>query len=450
MLTREQAQELVGKVIKLADAEQIEIIVTSGNVNSTRFSGNVIRENVGLLNNSIRLRVINGKRQGTASINQLDDESIKRGIASAIAVARVSAEDDKLLPMLKEQPEYAASNAWFEETAAATPALRAEAVGKVLSNYSSRGIEGAGIFDTHEGCVAYGNSHGVFAYHPSSKADFTVSAFLDNGNVEGWAESSNMDIAKIDYIDAGLRAAAKCEAGQNPIALETGDMPVILEPAALTEAMLFWGWLTGNGLAFAEGRSFHRGELGQAILDSKLTISEDPLHSELGGRPFDMEGFASQPVKLVDAGKVVGVVHDRRSAALVDATNTGHANIQPDAGGPRPSNIVVATGDKTVEQMIADTERGLLVTKFHYTNVVNAQEVSMTGLTRAGTFLIENGKVSKPVQNMRFTQSLLTAFKDIDSIGREAHASGGALFGGNFVVPAMKLKHWKFSSPTGF
>ena len=126
---------------------------------------------------------------------------------------------------------------------------------------------------------------------------------------------------------------------------------------------------------------------------------------------FDMEGFAVRPVKLVNAGEVVGVVHDRRSAALVGATNTGHANIQPDAGGPRPSNIVVATGDKTIEQMIADTERGLLVTKFHYTNVVNAQEVSMTGLTRAGTFLIENGKISKPVQNMRFTQSLLTAFK---------------------------------------
>ncbi|MHC4842002.1 MAG: TldD/PmbA family protein [Planctomycetota bacterium] len=450
MLNREQAHELVGKVIKFADAEQVEVIVTSANVNSTRFSGNVIRENVGLLNHNIRLRVINGKRQGTATVNQLDDESIKRGIASAVAVARVSAEDDNLLPMLKDQPEYAESKAWFEETAKATPAQRADAVGKVLEDFNSRNLEGAGIFDTEESSLAYGNSHGVFGYHPASKAEFTVSAFTDNGSVEGWAESSNMDISKINFLDAGLRAAKKCEDGRNPIALEPSDLPVILEPAAVTEAMLFWGWLTGNGLAFAEGRSFHRGELGQSILDPRLSISEDPNHPELGGRPFDLEGYATQPVKLVDAGKVVGVVHDRRSAALCDAMNTGHANMQPDSMGPRPTNMVIATGDKTVDEMVAETERGLLVTKFHYTNVVNAQEVSMTGLTRAGTFLIENGKISKPVQNMRFTQSLLTALADIDSLGSEAHASGGALFGGNFVVPAMKLKHWKFSSPTGF
>ncbi|MDC1142633.1 DNA gyrase modulator, partial [Planctomycetota bacterium] len=161
------------------DAEQVEVILTSSNVNSTRFSGNVIRENVGLLNQNLRLRVINGKRQGTATVNQLDDESIKRGIASAVAVARVSAEDETLLPMLKDQPEYAASNAWIEETANATPAQRADAVGQVLSDFNARKLEGAGIFDTKENSLAYGNSHGVFAYHPTSKADFTVSAFSD-------------------------------------------------------------------------------------------------------------------------------------------------------------------------------------------------------------------------------------------------------------------------------
>ena len=183
--------------------------------------------------------------------------------------------------------------------------------------------------------------------------------------------------------------------------------------------MLFWSWLTANGLAFAEGRSFHRGELGQKILDEKLTITEDPYHPELGGMPFDMEGFPTKKVTLVENGTIKAVVHDRRSAEMCAQENTGHASPQPDARGASPSSLVVATGDKSVEDMIADTKRGLLVTKLHYTNVVNAQEVSITGMTRAGTFLVEDGKVGHAVKNMRFTQSLLTAFEDIEAIGNE-------------------------------
>jgi predicted Zn-dependent protease len=135
---------------------------------------------------------------------------------------------------------------------------------------------------------------------------------------------------------------------------------------------------------------------------------------------------------------------------LCGAKNTGHASMQPDAGGPGPDNMVIATGDKSIEDMIAGTERGLLVTKLHYTNVVNQQEVSITGMTRAGTYWINEGKISHAIKNMRFTQSLLTALAEIEEIGSEAHATGGALFGGNFVVPDMKLRKWRFSSPTGF
>ncbi|MCC6572669.1 MAG: TldD/PmbA family protein, partial [Planctomycetes bacterium] len=152
----------------------------------------------------------------------------------------------------------------------------------------------------------------------------------------------------------------------------------------------------------------------------------------------------------VDKGVIKGVCHDRRSAKLCKAENTGHANMQPDSGGPGPSSIVVATGDQTVEQMIASTPRGLLITKFHYTNVVDPMDLSLTGMTRSGTFMIENGKITKAVKNMRFTQSLLTAFAEVEAVGKDAHATGGALFGGNFVVPALKLKKFRFSSPTGF
>lgn len=450
MLSREQAQSLIQKVLKIADAEQVEAIVVSSNTNSTRFSGNVITQNVGLANDSLRLRVINGQRQGVASVNQFDDDSIRRCVQSALAVARVAAPDPQLQPMLEGEQRYQPVNAWHESTAKFTPAQRADAIGKILRDYDKRGLEGAGIFDTDEGALAYGNNRGVFAYKAGSKAECSISAFLEGGNVEGWAESFALDVNKLDTFAAGQVAARKVESGRAPQAIEPGEYTVVFEPAAVAELLLFFSWLTANGLAFAEKRSFHKGELGQKLLDDKLTITEDPYHPELGGTPFDMEGFPTQKLTLVENGTFKAVAHDRRSAKLCGQKNTGHANSQPDSHGPSPSNLVVSTGDQSLEQMIASTKRGLLVTKLHYTNVVNPQDVSITGMTRAGTYVIEDGKLGHAVKNMRFTQSLLSAFAEIDAIGNQAHATGGALFGGNFVVPAMKLRRFRFSSPTGF
>jgi predicted Zn-dependent protease len=450
MLTREQAQSLARKILGMADAEQAEAILTSTSTNSTRFSNNVITQNVGLSNQSLRLRVINGKRQGVATINQFDDDSIRRCVQSALAVARVSADDPKLLPMLDKQPDYQNTDAWRETTAKVTPAQRADAVGQVLADYDKQGIEGAGIFDTDQGALCYANNRGVFGFKAGTKAEFSISAFVDGGTVEGWAESFGLDVNKLDVAGAGKRAAQKALSARNPRDLEPGDYTVIFEPAAVAEMMLFYGWLAGNGLAFAEKRSYHQGELGKNLLDSKLTVTEDAYHPELGGTPFDMEGFATKRVAIVDKGVIAGVCHDRRSAAMVGGENTGHGNCQPDSAGARPENLVVGTGSGNIAKMIADTKAGVLVTKLHYTNVVNAQDVSITGMTRAGTYWINEGKISHAIKNMRFTQSLLTALAEIEEIGSEAHATGGALFGGNFVVPDMKLRKWRFSSPTGF
>ncbi len=450
MLRREQAQALVEKVFKLADAEAVEAIVHSARRNSTRFSGNVITQNVGLANETLRVRVISGGRQGLATVNQFDDQSIRRCVQSAQSVARVTSVDNALVPLLDKSPDYKPSHAWFESTANFTPAQRAEHVSRVLKDYDARGLEGAGIFDTDEGAVAYANNHGVFGYKAGTKSEFSVSAFLENGGVEGWAESFALDVNQCDTANAGAIAAAKAEAGRDPQVIEPGEYTVVFEPAAVAELMLFFGWLTANGLAFAEGRSFHKGELGQKLLDEKFTLTEDPFHPELGGTPFDMEGSPVRRVTLVENGTFKAVCHDRRSARLCGAETTGNACPQPDSRGPMPVNLVLKTGDQSLQEMIAGTGRGLLITKLHYTNVVNQQDVSITGMTRAGTFLIEGGKIKHAVKNMRFTQSLLTAFAEIDSIGSEAHAGGGALFGGNFVVPAMKVKRFRFSSPTGF
>lgn len=449
MLTRDEAAALCKRVLKLCDAEGAEAIISSSETNSTRFSNNVITQNVGLVNQRLCLRVIQGRRQGVARVNQFDDASIKRCVQSALAVCRVSAEDEKLEPLLDRQPDYTQVDAFKEATARSTPAARADAVGKVLREYDARKVEGAGIFDADQGALAYANSRGIFACKASTKAEFSISAFLERGEIEGWAEAFSLDIGRLDVEAAARRAMEKAVTGVQPRAVDPGEYTVVLEAPAVAELLLFYGWLAGNGLAFAENRTFHKGKLGQKLSD-KLTLTEDPYHPELGGTPFDMEGFATQKVTLIDRGVVSAVVHDRRSAKLCGQKNTGHANMQPDAQGPGPGNLVLSTGDQTLEQMIASTPKGLLITKFHYCNVVDRMDLSLTGMTRSGTFMIENGRLAYPVKNMRFTQSLLTAFADVAAVGKEAHATGGALFGGNFVVPALKLNKFRFSSPTGF
>ena len=228
MLNREESQTLINRVLELADAEQVEAILYSSTTNSTRFSSNVITQNVGLTDQSLRLRVINGKRQGVAQVNQFDDDSIRKCVQSALSVARVSAEDDSILPLLDKQPEYQPVDAWQESTANFTPAQRAEAIGKVLGDFDQRGLEGAGIYDTDEGAVAYGNNKGVFAYKRGTKAEFSASAFLENGNVEGWAESFALDVNNADTWSAGQRAAEKAEAGKDAKAVDPGEYTVIL------------------------------------------------------------------------------------------------------------------------------------------------------------------------------------------------------------------------------
>ncbi|MCC6150449.1 MAG: TldD/PmbA family protein [Planctomycetes bacterium] len=450
MLSRDEANALCKRVLKQCDAEGAEAIISSSETNSTRFSNNVITQNVGLTNQRLCLRVIQGKRQGVARVNQFDDASIKRCVQSALAVCRVAAEDDKLETLLDKQPEYTNVDAFKETTAKSTPAARAEAIGKVLREYDANKVEGAGIFDADQGAIAYSNSKGVFAYKANTKAEFSISAFLERGEIEGWAEAFGLDISKLDVAATAKRAMHKAVTGVHARAIEPGEYTVVLEAPAVAELLLFYGWLGTNGLAFAENRTFHKGKLGQKLFSDKFTLTEDPYHPELGGTPFDMEGFPTQRVTLIDKGVIAAVVHDRRSAKLVNAKNTGHANMQPDAQGPSPGNLVLATGDQTLEQMIGSTKKGLLITKFHYCNVVDRMDLSLTGMTRSGTFMIEDGKVAYPVKNMRFTQSLLTAFADVAAVGKEAHATGGALFGGNFVVPALKLNKFRFSSPTGF
>jgi predicted Zn-dependent protease len=229
-----------------------------------------------------------------------------------------------------------------------------------------------------------------------------------------------------------------------------GAYVVVLEPAAVTDILEFMAWFGFGGLGFVEGRTFMAGKLGQKVLGDNITILDDAYHSLQQGLPFDFEGLPRQRLTLVENGVAKAVVHDRVTARRAQTQTTGHALPQPSAEGPYPLDLVLSSGNSSVEEMISSTERGILVTRFHYTNLVEPMDLVLTGMTRDGTFLIEKGKVAAPLKNLRFTQSVVEALREVELISREQKTTHSDWGPGSYTAPALKIRRFNFSSGTQF
>jgi predicted Zn-dependent protease len=242
----------------------------------------------------------------------------------------------------------------------------------------------------------------------------------------------------------------RCLQGRNPHALEPGDYTVILEPYATQDLMMMISRFGLQALALQEGTSFVEGRFGQQVLDQELSIWDDGLDPAGVPTPFDFEGVPKQRVDLIDQGIARAVVYDSYQAGKQEGRrSTGHAMPAPNTNGPVAGNLFLAPGKATVEEMIANTERGLLVTTFHYTRPVARKPVIVTGMTRNGTFMIKKGEITHPVKNLRFTQSYLEALNNVEAIGRESRLL--PMWGmGCFSVPAIKLGAFTFTGATEF
>lgn len=436
--------------LKADGADEAEVIVNSKRLGATRFANNAISQNQDEDTTGLRLRVIRDGRQGVASGNSFAPEALQRIAEKALVAASKGEPDATLLPMIAEQPEYQSVHAYVEDAALATPKDRAERIGAQVAKAKAAGYESAGLLKTGATACAYINSNDVAAFYQHSIAGFNMSAFADGGATEAMQDASSLSLAELDCERVGSDVVERCGRARGAKEIPTGAYDVVLEEAALSDLMLFLGWLGFNSLAHAEGRSGLAGKIGEQVFSDKLTIRADPFDPRQAGCPFDMEGFPTQALELINAGTVTALPHDRRTAAKMGRANTGHGNSQPDGNGPTPSCLVVSSGDSSLAEMIANTERGLLITSFHYTNAVDPMALSITGMTRGGTWLIENGKVAHAVENMRFTQSLISAFQNVDAVSRQASFRSGGLFGGGMVLPAMKIKGFAFSSESGF
>jgi PmbA protein len=439
------ADEILGRALRVG-ATEAEVLVTSDDSALTRFANSEIHQNVAETSRTVNLRFVAGKRIAVMSSGRTDKEGIRSLVNRASAVVRTceELEDWAGLPAPVSQRERVRNvPAFANATASATPELRAEGVRSVIAAADEAGVTAFGSFSTSAESIAVANSKGIRESQSRTSAQL-LTVHMSPGGGNGYAEATSMDATAIDARALGQEAAAKARASDNAISVPPGDYAVVLEEYAVIDITDYLGYLGFSALAVQEDRSFV--EPGRKIGSELVTLVDD------GGDPaglpmaFDFEGVPKERVQLLDAGVCRDVVYDSQTAARAGRTSTGHGLPAPNPYGPFPLNTVMSAGSTSREDLIAGLDRGLLVTRFHYTNTVHPKLAMITGMTRDGTFLVEDGKIVGPVRNLRFTQSYLDAIAGISAVASSRKTLRGFL--GSAVVPAVRIDAWTFTGAT--
>ncbi len=448
MLTEGDSKSTLKKALELSDADEAEVSLGGGTHSLTRFANNTIHQNVSEERYELSVRVAYGKRTARASTTSLEDADIERTVRRAQEMAKSSSPVDDLLPMTASAGRPV-KECHVPATAAAAAEKRAAMARAVIDRCEERGLSGAGIVATMEGAFAeYGeltpfafmNSNSVFLYHKLTHAQFSTTVHAGEGS--GWAAGSSADVGSIDAEELAERAVDKALRGKDPRPLPSGRYTVVLEPEAVSN--LLWFLCEGFGaLAVVEGRSFLSERLGERIAGENVDIRDDVYHPLHVGVPFDWEGVEKRAVDLIDGGLAKNVVHDRITASAGGVESTGHGLPVPNTEGPMATHLVMEGGDRGLEQLVSSVDRGVLVTRFWYTRVVDPMKVIITGMTRDGTFLIESGKIAGALMNMRFNHSVLAMLSNVRDMTPQTMASG-------LVVPGVLAEDFTFTSGTSF
>jgi predicted Zn-dependent protease len=419
----------------------VEVLFVHEWVGLTRFASSAIHQSTWQEDTGIRVRVVKGGQIGVAASNDFSEVGARRAAESAREMADVVAPDPLFSGLAPPQP-VPQSDRFDEATASTTPDHRAEGVAELIAE-CGRGLVASGAFETAASEVAVFNSEGQFCWAPSTQASVTTVVTADEGG-SGFAETVASSVAEVDPGAVGRRAATKAATSRRPIDLEPGRYPVVLEPAAVSTLLGFLAWIGFGGRLLVEDRSCFSGKQGQPVAQPAITIYDDATSPATLGLPFDFEGTPRRRVDLIRDGVFIDGVYDRRTARQAGTETTGHALPPPNPEGPFPLNLFMEPGEASVEDMIASTDRGLLVTRFHYSNVVHPLESTITGMTRDGTFLIESGEVTRPVKNFRFTQSILEALRSASMVGRDTELASEFFFSAS-RVPALKVDSFHFT-----
>ncbi len=465
MLTRDHAHDIFDALRRHTIADEIELLVAGSRSALTRFANNTIHQNMEEESQHISLRVSFGGRTARATTNKYDDESLRRVVQSAEALAKVQQEDPELLPMPtpQEVAQKAADSGttpvqrYFEPTARLTPQDRAAAVAQMVDVAQQRALTCAGIFSSAQVVEGVFNSRGVSDWNEQTLAEVSITMLGDTSS--GWQKGNSPDVAQLDPARMAQIAAEKALVSKDPIELPPGKYTVILEPSAVLDAVGFMFWDFG-GSALLEQRSFLNDRMGSQLFGSNITVWDDVYHPLQVGVPFDGEGMKRHRIKLIDKGIVRAVTYARSSAQRMRdselagkvgvVTATGHGFSLPNEIGEAPMNMVFERSGpaQSIDEMIASTERGILVTRLWYIREVDPYEKILTGMTRDGTFLIEDGKIRGGIRNFRFNESLIHMLQNVEAMGEPVRASGEESM--DMVVPAMKVRDFNFTETTKF
>ena len=438
--------ELAEAAVGVDGVDDAEALVIRSGGGLTRFADNRIHQATASEDLEVRVRaVVDGNRIGVASTHDMSPDGARDAARRARGIA-MAMPPDPGYPGMPGPADYPGSVRYDEATAAASPAERAELVARVVGQLPAE-VQAAGALATGETEVALANSNGVRGAYAVTHAGFSILA--DAGSGTGWAEAIAPTLGGLDVELLGGRAAEKAVAGRDPRDLEPGVYPVVLEPAAVATLIDFLGYLGFSAKSYEEGRSFLTGRLGSQVCSPLVTLRDDGLSLDTVGAPFDFEGVPKRPVTLIDHGVAGTLLHDWRSALKAGVEPTGHSLPAPSSEGAYPLHLSLDAGQDGLADLVAGLERGLVVTRFHYTNVVNLMETSITGMTRDGTFLVEDGKIVGGVKNLRFTQSILEALAAVTGISRETELIGEDTFGVT-RAPALAIEAFNFSSATTF
>jgi predicted Zn-dependent protease len=445
MLGERKMRDIAEQVLSLSAAEQTEVIIMSDDSGLTRFANSYIHQNVAERNVGLRVRAVVGKKIGVASINDMSPEALERVVESALTIARLQPENPDFVSLPGPTP-IAEVEAFDEATAGFSPAARAKAVGVICQLAVNNGLIASGAFTTGGYELTVANSLGVFAYHAATLADINTVIMADDSS--GYAAATAWKVGGINAEAIGAEAVEKALRGRHPRELPPGRYPVILEEYAVADIMDTLAYLGFGALAVQEGRSFMVDRFGEQIMSDAISIWDDGLDPTGLPMPFDFEGVPRQRVDLIKRGVAEAVVYDSYTAGKEGKASTGHGLPAPNTHGPVPGHLFMAPGEVNKEEMLAAMERGLWVTRFHYTVPVHPKLAIVTGMTRDGTFLVEKGEISYPIKNLRFTQSYVEALAKVELVGRTTRLQQ-SWFGGT-RVPALKVAEFEFTGATEF
>ena len=440
ILSREEAQALVQRVVAMSKAEGIDVQIGGNYTTNVRFADNQMSTAGAVSDFSVAVQSWFGKKHAVVQTNEITEAALRAAVDKSERLAKLAPDDPEAMPMLGQQA-HKQVDAYFPSVASMSAEERARVALTALE--PARGasdLRAAGFLINTAGATALGNSKGLFAYHRSTNANFTLTVRTTDGTGSGWAGAEHNDAGKVDFAAVSRRAIEKARLSRSPAAVEPGRYTVIFEPQAvgdLCQLIAFYA----DARATDEGRSpfVKQGgtggnKIGEKIMDERISIYADPFDPQVLAQPFDGDGLPLGRQVFIENGVLKTLYYSRFWAQKKGVQPTG-----------APTSFLMSGGSASVDDMIKSTERGILVTRLWYLREVDPRTILYTGLTRDGTFLIENGKVSKAVKNFRFNDSPLFMLNNLEAIGRPVRLAGTEA-GGAVVVPPLKVRDFNFTS----